>query len=95
MSLVSIPSILLLRTHLLGLLLTFCLILYLHAGGLSVLGLFVVDIVADFIVNQLLSLIQYPINATKQPHLTSVQTVLTIFTQSSFALMERVFTLTF
>merc|ERR1711892_1425855 len=78
-SLVSIPSILLLRTHLLSFFLTLSLVLHLNGGGLSLLGLLVVDVVAHLIVHQLLS----------------VQTVLTTSTQSSLALMERVFTLTF
>jgi len=55
-SLVSIPSILLLRTHLLSFFLTLSLVLHLHSGGLSLLGLLVVDVVANLIVHQLLSL---------------------------------------
>merc|ERR1711892_514879 len=55
-SLVSIPSILLLRTHLLSFFLTLSLVLHLHGGGLSLLGLLVVDVVAHLIVHQLLRL---------------------------------------
>merc|ERR1719495_2347042 len=48
---VSLVSILLLWAHLLGLLLTLGLILHLHRGGLRLLLLLVVDIVAHLIVH--------------------------------------------
>jgi len=60
--LMSIPSILLLRAHLLSLLFTLCLVLHLHSGGLSLLLLLVVHVVAHLIVHQLLCL------CTHSPH---------------------------
>ena len=53
---VSLVPILLLWAHLLGLLLTLGLILHLHCGGLGLLLLLVIDIVAHLIVNKLFSL---------------------------------------
>jgi len=53
---VSLVSILFLWAHLLSLLLTLGLILHLHCGGLGLLLLLVIDIVAHLIVHQLFTL---------------------------------------